>query len=297
LRAYNGRDSQRRSPRMPDKVRIGSTEIAAVKDAEWILNPAQFVPGVPMEEWKKYESGFNEEGHLHSRVMTYVVRSQGKTILVDAGVGEWGIWRFGDGHLLDNLKAIDVSPNDIDFVVPTHMHVDHTGWNMRKGPDGRSVPSFPNARYLFQQSDWDHFIKPEVLTADTPQGRMMAASVAPMQDTGLMELVGSEAKITDEVTLLHAPGHTPGQVAVLVQSGGEACLLIGDICHHPAQLTQHEWSPVADIDPALSARSRAAVARMAKDIDALVAGGHFNEPTFGRMIELEGRQVWRGVDL
>jgi len=282
---------------MVEKVRVGSVEIAAVQDADWVFAPATFLPNVPKEEWKKWEPNLNEEGHMHSRVMTYVVRSQGKTILVDSGVGAWGTWRFGNGHLPERLAAIDVTPEMIDFVLPTHMHVDHVGWNTRPDKDGQPVPTFPNARYLIQRADWDHFTRPQILDAGTPQAAVMKNSVLPMQNTGLMELIGSEAKITDEVTLLHAPGHTPGQVAVLVQSGGEACLLIGDVCHHPSQLTQHDWSPVADIDGALSARSRAAVARMAKQVDALVAGGHFNDRTFGRMIELDGRSVWRGVDL
>ena len=282
---------------MPEKVRVGSVEIAAVQDANWMFSPGTFLPNVPKDEWKLWEPNLNEEGHMHSRVMTYVVRSQGKTILVDTGVGEWDTWRFGNGRLPDALKEIDVTPEMVDFVVPTHMHVDHMGWNTRRGPDNQPVPTFPRAKYLFQKADWDHFTRPEILSAGTPQAGVMNHAVVPMKDTGLMDLVGSEAKITDEVTLLHAPGHTPGQVAILVQSAGEACLLIGDVCHHPSQLTQHDWSPVADIDGALSARSRAAVARMAKQIDALVAGGHFNDPTFGRMIELDGRTVWRGVDL
>lgn len=282
---------------MPDRVRVGSVEIAAVVDAEWVLDTPVFLPNVAREAWSRWEPGLDDEGRLHSRVMTYVVRSEGRTILVDAGVGTWGTWRFGNGHLPDRLAAIGVAPEHIDVVVPTHLHVDHAGWNTRPGPDGQPVPTFPRARYLLQQADWDHFTRPELLNADTPQAAMMKHSVLPMRDTGLMELAGSEARITGEVTLLHAPGHTPGQVVVLIQSGGEAAMLIGDVCHHPAQLTEHSWSPVADIDPALSARSRAAVARMARDIDALVAGGHFNDPTFGRMIELDGRTLWRGVDL
>ncbi len=282
---------------MVDKVRVGSVEIAAVQDADWVFNPSQFLPNVPKEEWKLWEPNLNEEGHMHSRVMTYVVRSQGKTIMVDAGVGPWDTWRFGNGHLPERLAAIDIAPESIDFVVPTHMHVDHVGWYTRPDKDGKAVPTFPNARYLSQQADWDYFTRPEMLGAGTAQAGVVNKSVLPLEPTGLLELVGSEVFITDEVTLLHAPGHTPGQVAILVQSGGEACLLIGDVCHHPSQLTQHDWSPVADIDGALSARSRAAVARMAKQVDALVAGGHFNEPTFGRMIELEGRTVWRGVEL
>jgi len=115
----------------------------------------------------------------------------------------------------------------------------------------------------------------------------------------LMELAGSEAVITEEVTLLHTPGHTPGSVSVLVQSGGEAAILLGDVAHHAIELTETEWSPLYDIDRSLSARSRKAVVEQAARMNAYVAGAHFAEsdPAFGRMVPIEGRMVWRGVSL
>jgi glyoxylase-like metal-dependent hydrolase (beta-lactamase superfamily II) len=215
-------------------------------------------------------------------------------------VGEWGLWRFGNGHLLDSLKALDITPESVDFVVPTHLHLDHVGWNTRPSVDG-PVPTFPNARYLFQQADWDHFTSPAFLATDPVAGvpEMMRRAVLPLQDTGLMELAGSEQYITDDVTLLHTPGHTPGSVSVLVQSSSEAAILLGDAAHHPAQLTETDWSPTADIDPSLSARSRRGVVEQAKRLDAWVAGAHFREPgpAFGRIVPIEGRMIWRGVDL
>ena len=281
---------------MAERIRVGSAEIAVAMDAPFTLGAAAFPNSTP-EAWRTYAPNMTAEGGIPSRVLTFVVRSQGRTILVDSGVGAWGTWRFGDGHLLDSLKELDVAPEEIDFVLPTHLHVDHVGWNTRPSPEG-PVPTFPRARYLFQQADWDYFTSAEFLAGE--RAAYVRNCVLPMQETGLMELIGSERAVTDEVTLLHAPGHTPGQVCVLVQSGGEAALLIGDVCHHPAQLSEPDWSPVFDVDGALSARSRRAVARMAKQLNGLVAGAHFNAPgttPFGRLIELDGRTLWRGVEL
>jgi len=280
-----------------DRIRVGSAEIAVAADASFTLNTSGAFPNVPAEAWRVYHPDMAPSGEIPSRVLTFVVRSQGRTILVDSGVGEWGVWRFGNGHLLDSLAALDVRPEAVDFVVPTHLHIDHVGWNTRRSPQG-PVPTFPRARYIFQQADWDYFTRPEFLAGE--RAAYVQHSVLPLQDSGLMELAGSERAITDEVTLLHAPGHTPGQVCVLVESGGEAALLIGDVCHDPAQLSEPDWSPVFDVDAALSARSRRAVARMAKELSGLVAGAHFNAPgatPFGRLIEIEGRTLWRGVDL
>ena len=279
---------------MADRIRVGSAEIAVAADAAFTLNTSGAFPNVPAEAWRVYHPDIAPSGEIPSRVLTFVVRSQGRTILVDSGVGEWGVWRFGNGHLLDSLAALDVRPEAVDFVVPTHLHIDHVGWNTRRSPQG-PVPTFPRARYIFQQADWDYFTRPEFLAGE--RGAYIEHSVLPLQDSGLMELAGSERAITDEVTLLHAPGHTPGQVCVLIQSAGEACVILGDVCHHPAQLTETDWSPVADIDGSLSARTRKAVVEQAKEMGALVAGAHFNAPSFGHLVEIEGRTLWRGVEL
>ncbi len=236
---------------------------------------------------------------------TYVIRSQGKTILVDTGVGAHGLWRFGDGHLLDSLKELDLSPEDIDYVMPTHLHLDHVGWNTRPTPNG-PVPTFPRARYLFQKLDWDAFTSDEFLNrpsvspmSDSMQN-MIKVAVLPLKDSGLMDLIGPEETLTDEVTLLHTPGHTMGSVSILVQSGTDAALIIGDAAHNPAQFTESDWSPAVDIDPSLSARSRKGLAEQAIRLNAMVAGGHLASPdqfAFGSIIQMEGRPMWRGVSL
>jgi glyoxylase-like metal-dependent hydrolase (beta-lactamase superfamily II) len=290
---------------MAERVRVGNVEIAVATDAEFRYAPAQFIPGVSGEQWRPYLNGADPEDLYESRVTTFVVRSQGKNILVDSGVGVHGLWRFGDGHLLDSLKELDLAPEDIDFVLPTHMHLDHVGWNTRPTPDG-PVPTFTRARYLFQQADWDTYINDEFLYGEleNPMRKttqeMMKVAVLPLKDSGLMELIGPEKTITDEVTLLHTPGHTPGSVSVLVQSGSEAALLIGDVAHNPAQLTETDWTPAIDVDQSLSKRSRKALVEQAQRLNALVAGGHLGAPdasAFGRMIVMDGRPMWRGATL
>lgn len=288
---------------MPERLRVGSAEIAVARDADFRFAPAVSLRDaaaqeIPAEAFRPYLGDRDPAEPEESRVLTFVVRSRGKTILVDTGVGPWGLWRFGEGHLLDSLAALDVTPESVDIVLPTHLHLDHVGWNTRPSPNG-PVPTFPRARYLFQQADWDYFTSPAFLSEDRPIQQMIRTAVLPLQDTGLMDVIGSEASITEEVTLLHTPGHTPGSVSVLVQSGGEAAILLGDVAHHAIELTETDWSPLYDVDRSLSARSRKAVVEQAVRLNAYVAGAHFAaaDPAFGRMIPIEGRMVWRGVSL
>ncbi|HEX8966955.1 MAG TPA: MBL fold metallo-hydrolase, partial [Chloroflexota bacterium] len=236
-----------------------------------------------------------------SRVLTFVVKSHNKTILLDAGVGAWGLWRFGDGHLLDALAGLDVRPDEIDVVIPSHLHLDHIGWNTRPGPDGQPVITFPNARYLFHKADWDHFTDPQVIKRDDPQSRLARIAdtcLFPVRDAGQVDLVTSDTSVTDEVRILHTPGHTPGSVSVLVESGGESAIFIGDVAHLCVQLTEYDWSPLGDLDRETSPRSRQKVVEEAVGRNALVAGPHLEEgPVFGHMVMLDGRRVWQGVDL
>jgi glyoxylase-like metal-dependent hydrolase (beta-lactamase superfamily II) len=286
---------------MPERIRVGSAEIAAARDADYRVAPAAFLRDaagreITRDAFQPYLGGADPAALAESRVTTFVIRSQGKTILVDAGVGPWGLWRFGEGHLPDSLAELDVTPETVNYVLPTHLHLDHVGWNTRPSPNG-PIPTFPHARYLFQQRDWDHFTRPEFLAEDGNMQRMIRSAVLPLKDTGLMELIGPERSVTDEVTLLHTPGHTPGSVTVLVQSGGEAALLFGDVAHHPVELSQTDWSPAIEYDASLSRRSRKAMVDQAAKLKAYVAGAHLlaDDPTFGRIVEIEGKRYWRGA--
>jgi glyoxylase-like metal-dependent hydrolase (beta-lactamase superfamily II) len=178
---------------MPEKIRIGNAEITTARDADFRFAPSAFLPAAPREAWRPFLGDADPDVIQESKALTFVVRSQGKTILVDSGVGPWGLWRFGDGTLLDSLKELDIRPEDVDFVLPTHLHLDHVGWNTRPGPDGQPIPTFPNARYLFQKADWDHFTSPTTW-ANAPAGnampKMMQTAVVPLKDTGLMDIIG-----------------------------------------------------------------------------------------------------------
>lgn len=278
---------------MTEQYRFGDVEVAIAIDTEGAVPTERFFPQLPPEAWDPYRHLLTGSGRMRMRVASFVIRSAGLTVLVDTGVGNWDLPGYGNGRLLESLSDLGIGPEDVDAVLATHLHIDHTGWNTSPSPDGPR-PTFPNARYLFQRTEWEHFTSPDALARDANNVRN---AVLPLKDSRQLELIDSEFKLTDDLTLIHSPGHTPGHVCLLIQSGGDSALILGDVCHHPAQVTETEWSPGADLDPALAARTRKAMVEQAKKLQASVGGAHFNHPCFGRLVELGGRTLWQGADL
>lgn len=215
-------------------------------------------------------------------VHTLVVESMGLTLLVDTCIGNdktrsYPRWNRMQTDFLDRLGAAGYAPETIDRVLCTHMHVDHVGWNTR-WIDGRWQPTFPNARYLFAETEWQHW-----QSEPQPYGPVFEDSVAPVFDAGLADLVACDHRVTDEVWLEPTPGHTPGHVSVHIRSGGEEAVITGDAIHHPCQIAHPDWSSTADWDPAQSAASRAGFLDRYADRPVLVIGTHFVAPTAGRV--------------
>jgi glyoxylase-like metal-dependent hydrolase (beta-lactamase superfamily II) len=284
-----------------DTIRVGSAEVSVLRDSYWEAAPLTHLrdrnnDAIPSEAFKPY---MDDPAEVHrSRVISFLVRSSGKLILVDAGVGRWGLWRFGDGVLLDSLRATGVGPEELDFVIPSHLHLDHIGWNTYPGPDGDPVITFPNAKYLFHQADWDYLTSPALRRERPVANEAAIKCLFPVRDADRMDLLDSERDVTGEVTILHTPGHTPGSVSVLLKSGEEAAIFIGDLAHLCVQLSEFDWSPSYETDREQVAESRRRVVEEAVGRNALVAGPHMEEgPAFGRMVMLSGRRVWQGVDL
>ena len=181
------------------------------------------------------------------------------------------------GSLLLTLGRFNTD-EDVDYVLCTHMHVDHVGWNTRL-VDGRWEPTFPNARYLFAEKEWRHWSR-------EPQeyGPVVEDSVQPIFDRGLADLVSETHRVTDEITLEPTPGHTPGHVSVHITSRGEEAVITGDMIHHPCQIAHPHWSSSADVDPFVSATTRDHFLQRYADRPVLIIGTHFAAPTAGRIV-------------
>ena len=227
----------------------------------------------------------DEEGRLKMSIHALVIEASGRRILVDTCLGNdkprnVPNWSMRQGPFLKDLASAGFARESIDTVVCTHLHVDHVGWNTML-IDGRWVPTFPKARYLLGRHEFDYWRGQQ---ENAEQCIVFADSVQPVFDAGLVDLVETDHRLCDEVSLTPTLGHTPGHVSVRISSRGEEALITGDFVHHPCQLARPDWASAADYDKAHSARTRREVFAKLAGQPVLVIGTHFSGPTAGRIV-------------
>jgi len=231
------------------------------------------------------------EGRLIASIHCFVVESKGKTIVVDTCVGNDKVralpaWSRLSGPFLADLAAAGFTPDRVDAVLCTHLHSDHVGWNTRLA-DGRWLPTFPHARYLLGRIDYDGL----AAAVDENSRELMADSITPVLDAGLVDWVGSDHAITDEVRLEPTPGHTPGHVSVRIRSLGVEAVITGDLMHHPIQCCDPRIESRFNADSEQAFATRMRFLRDQADRDVLVLGTHFAAPTAGRIVS--SGEAWR----
>jgi glyoxylase-like metal-dependent hydrolase (beta-lactamase superfamily II) len=219
-----------------------------------------------------------EEGRLKMSIHSLVVETAALRIVVDTGLGNHKegrsvpTWNNREGPFLQTMRDAGFPPDSIDIVLCTHLHVDHVGWNTTLVA-GAWVPTFSNARYVFGKDEYEHWRDHR----DEPgQAAVFMDSVQPIVETGKADLVTSDFRLCDEITLIPSAGHSPGHMSVHIRSDGEEALLTGDVAHHPCQMAHLDWSSTADSDPMQSVVTRRELFSRYADTPTLVIGGHFN---------------------
>jgi glyoxylase-like metal-dependent hydrolase (beta-lactamase superfamily II) len=275
---------------------FGDVRVLALEDAvvvyPWPL--AEAFPGVQDAEWEPFRARFPDAfagpDRLRSTYRCYLLRTLEQTILVDTGMGPDGsplsaVFGHG-GRLMDALADAHVDPGDIDIVLLTHLHPDHVGGNLS---DGRLA--FPRARYVAPRTDWDWCHLPET-QAHFPFA-YVEQDLTPLEALGALELVDGEHALTEELTILPSPGHTPGHTIVEINSRGEQVLLVADALLHPAQITEPHWYVMVDADPEQDRRSREALLDRLEAERLVFSASHFPDPVFGRVVREGSKRFWQ----
>jgi glyoxylase-like metal-dependent hydrolase (beta-lactamase superfamily II) len=228
-----------------------------------------------------------ETGNLVLAFHSLVVRTGRHTILVDTcggndkprpGKPRYDMKRW---PYLEALARAGVQPEAVDYVLCTHLHVDHVGWNTRL-QNGRWVPTFPNARYLFGRKEYD-FWEAAWRAADFPDDPYGEDSVLPVIEAGLAEFIEDDFAFEDAVTLEPTPGHTPGHLCLHIAGGDREAVMSGDLMHHALQCAHPDWNSVFCVDPAQSRATRRRFLERYADTGTLVMPAHFPTPTAGRV--------------
>jgi glyoxylase-like metal-dependent hydrolase (beta-lactamase superfamily II) len=277
------------------KWRIGEVTVSKIVELEVTGGSRFILPQATPEAvlpigWRQPDFA-DERGRLKMSIHALVVETKsGKTgnrrILVDTCLGNdkenrrIPTWNKLQTSFLADLAAAGYPRETIDTVVCTHLHVDHVGWNTML-VEGRWVPTFPNARYLMGRVEYAHWTRQQ---GREDMAAVLADSVAPVWDAGLVDLVETNHRICDEICLVPTLGHTPGHVSVRIASCGEEALITGDFMHHPCQIARPEWSSTADSDPALARQTRERMLTGLADRPTLVIGTHFAGRTAGRIV-------------
>ena len=265
------------------------------------FDPLSFFPGTTPNDWARHRTWMLQQpraldpvsGNIILTIQAFLVRTRHHTILIDTCVGDhkprprrlfWHLQRLD--IFLPRLLAAGVAPESVDYVMCTHLHADHVGWNTRLR-DGRWVPTFPNARYIFGRQEWESW---GALHRETPQPHLVD-SILPVIEARQAQFVSNDFALDDEVWLEPTPGHTAGHVSVHLASRGAEAVITGDCIHSPVQCLEPGWIMRSDSDPALANTTRLNLLERYCDSNVLLCATHFPEPSAGRVVQ-RGKAFW-----
>jgi glyoxylase-like metal-dependent hydrolase (beta-lactamase superfamily II) len=237
-----------------------------------------------------------QDGALRLSYHSLLVDSPNLRVVVDTCVGNDRPRQFItevplQTHYLKELNELGWSPDSVDVVLCTHMHVDHVGWNTRL-VDDEFVPTFPNAEYLFAKTEFDHFSN---LFHEEEQKVIFNDSIKPILDAGLEKFIQTDHRLSDELYLLPTPGHTPGHVSVVIESEGERAIISGDAIHHPCQMPNTHWMTAWEYDAKQALLTREKLLKDLSKTQDLLIGTHFAAPTAGKVCVENGRFIFKPV--
>jgi glyoxylase-like metal-dependent hydrolase (beta-lactamase superfamily II) len=258
-------------------MQVGNLRLDPLYDGTFIATPRYFGEGLTADARPDL---FTRHGSAWLPIGCFVVRGDDRVVLVDAGLGPElepmsdSMYLVG-GQLPTGLRALGVSATEITDVICTHFHADHVGWLF----DADAHLRFPNASIWFGNADWERFVMgPGTMRPHIRRG------FKDDQHSAHLRPIDRDTPITSAITALQAPGHTPGHMCLVIASGIDRVLLLGDAITCPIQLDEPTWHSMSDVDAALAQRTRERLWRELEQEGTVGTGAHFPELQFGRVL-------------
>jgi glyoxylase-like metal-dependent hydrolase (beta-lactamase superfamily II) len=295
------------NPHEQDAHTVGQATVTHIRELTLAnITPAALFPdwdaGVLADhpDWLPPEAMDESREHILLSVHSWLIQESGRTILIDTGAGN-GKKRpyapYFDGlnnPFLERIRAVGVAPEDIDYVLLTHLHVDHVGWNTRL--EGRSwVPTFPKARYIFSRAEHAYFTDPQNQTArNRTTFQVQKDSVEPIIKSGLADMIEIDGRESITGFTFHpTPGHSFAHASIAFRSGAEQALFAGDVLHCPLEVYKPDWNTVFDAFPEEARESRMWALKFAADHDAMIFSSHFTASSAGNVLRDGSGFRWR----
>ena len=268
-------------------MRVGAVTIEGVSDGSLPVPPGLLF-NKSDQDWLQHSQFLDHDGMLPIEFGGFLVRHAERVVLIDTGLGP-GSTPERTGMFMRNLSALGVQPAEVTDVVLTHLHFDHLGW----ATDGERR-LFEGATYRCHEADWEFFMgsKPfdDSLAVSSMGGRSSSELLPPIEHR--LETWSDDASILPGIDVRSAPGHTPGSTVVVISSGTERAMLLGDVVHCPAELLSDDWEMIGDVDRQLAQRTREALAKELEGSDIPATASHFPGLKFGRLLAASGRRQW-----
>jgi glyoxylase-like metal-dependent hydrolase (beta-lactamase superfamily II) len=260
-------------------VKVGEFTVVPVVDGCFPMKPTELFLDTNDDQWVPHRDLLDDDGKLRFTTGGFLIRRRDRVALVDLGVGPApaDVAGYDGGRFMRSLAAMGVDVAEVTDVILTHLHYDHVGWATSEG-----APTFPQATYRCHQADWDHFvIQNPGLEKDLIYGA-----------ADRFEMWTGDESILPGVDGRWAPGHTPGSTVVVLSSGSDRAILLGDVVHCAVELVDDEWDGIYDVDPELAKRTRLALVQEIEGDRIPVAAAHFPDLQFGRLLPAQGRRLW-----
>lgn len=280
-------------PAPVSSITVGDITVTFLSDGEARVVAAGMFPASTSDGWVEHRQWLDDDGRVVNSIGGFLVETGDRKLLVDLGFGanhveipDFAV--FDGGRFLDSLSQTKVDAKDIDTVVYTHLHVDHTGWTSQVVGDARRL-TFANANHVLAAAEHLHWQAPD----ETGVGPNPEVVLGPLD--AHIDFAEDGQVIAPGVNVVATPGHTPGHLSVVISSGSERAMIMGDVLHCPAQLPEAEWGVLFDVDPALARKTRDQLLAEIEGTATIVGCSHFPDSVFGRVVRGNGKRYWQAA--